>query len=221
MEKIISLDQAVEKIKDGMIIAIGGFMGCGAPHSLIDKILEKGVKDLTIITTDTGTMDYGSGKLIVNKRVKKVIASHIGTNPETGRQMNSSEIEVELVPQGTLAERLRAAGAGLGGVLTATGLGTMVEDGKEIINVDGKDYILEKPLHADIALVTAKWVDENGNASYHASARNFNPIMCPAADLVIMEAQEDILEAGKLDPDHIVTPYIFVDYIVKGESDEY
>lgn len=216
MKKIISLDQAIEKIKDGMTIAIGGFMGCGAPHLLIDKILEKGVKDLTIITTDTGTMDYGSGKLIVNKCVKKVIASHIGTNPETGRQMNSGEIEVELLPQGTLAERLRAGGAGLGGILTSTGIGTLVEDGKEKIIVDGKEYLLEKPLRADIALVAANTVDKKGNVQYHASARNFNPIMCLAADLVIVEAQ-DIVESGKINPDYVATPYIFVDYIVRGE----
>ncbi len=220
MEKIISLDEAVEKIVDGMTIAIGGFMGCGAPHSLINKILEKGVKDLTIITTDTGLVDYGSGKLIADKRVKKVIASHIGTNPETGRQMNSGEIEVELVPQGTLAERLRAAGAGLGGILTATGIGTLVENGKEKIVIDGEKYLLEKPLRADIALVSANKVDKKGNAVYHASARNFNPIMCLAADTVIVEAQE-IVESGEINPDHVVTPYIFVDYIVRGESDEY
>lgn len=162
MNKIVSIEQAIDQIKDGMTIMIGGFLGVGNPHKLIDALVEKGIKDLTIIANDTAFPEVGIGKLIVNKQVKKVIASHIGTNPETGNQMNSGETEVVLVPQGTLIEQIRAAGAGLGGVLTPTGIGTIVEEGKTKIEIDGKDYLLEKPLKADVALIFGSIVDKKG-----------------------------------------------------------
>ncbi len=217
MNKIISIDDAVAKIQDGMTVMIGGFLACGTPEALVDALVKKGVKDLTIIANDTGFPDKGIGKLIVNKQVKKTIASHIGTNKETGNQMNSGEMEVELSPQGTLAERIRCGGAGLGGFLTPTGLGTIVQDGKEIITVDGVEYILEKPLKADVALLFGSKVDKKGNVYYNMATRNFNPLIATAADTVIVEAEE-IVEVGELDPNVVMTPFIFVDYIVKGDN---
>ena len=192
----------------------GGFLKCGSPKEVIEKLLENGTKDLTLIANDTSFPDFERGKLVVNKRIKKAIVSHIGTNPETGKQMHSGEMEVELVPQGTLAERIRAAGAGLGGILTPTGVGTIVQEGKEIIEIEGKKYLLEKPLKADVALIYGTKVDSLGNVSFHGSTRNFNTIMATAADTVIVEAEEII--DGYLDPNEVVIPGIFVDYIVKG-----
>ena len=215
MAKIVSKEQALEHIKDGMTIMAGGFLAVGAPEILIDGIVAKGVKDLTVITSDTAYTDKGIGKVIVAKLAKKVIASHIGTNPETGRKMNAKEMEVELVPQGTLAERIRAAGAGLGGVLTPTGLGTMVETGKDRIAVDGREFLLEKPLKADVALLLADVADKSGNLVYRRAARNFNPLMAMAAETVIVVAKT-IVETGAIDPDHVMTPGIFVDMIVQG-----
>jgi acetate CoA/acetoacetate CoA-transferase alpha subunit len=217
MNKIITIEEAVSHIKDGMTVMIGGFLAVGAPDKLIDALIEKGVKDLTVIANDTGFVDKGIGKLIVNKRVKRTIASHIGTNPETGRQMNEKEMEVELVPQGTLAERVRCGGAGLGGFLTPTGLGTVVEEGKEKITVDGKEYLLEKPIRADIALLFGSKVDKKGNIYYNQATRNFNPLMATAADLVIVEAEE-IVEVGEINPNDVMTPSIFVDYIAKEDK---
>ncbi len=217
MNKIISIDEAVAKIQDGMTVMIGGFLACGTPEALVDALVKKGVKNLTIIANDTGFTDKGIGKLIVNKQVKKTIASHIGTNKETGNQMNSGEMEVELSPQGTLAERIRCGGAGLGGFLTPTGLGTIVQDGKEILTVDGAQYILEKPLKADVALLFGSKVDKKGNVYYNMATRNFNPLIATAADTVIVEAEE-IVEVGELDPNVVMTPFIFVDYIVKGDN---
>lgn len=217
MNKIISLNQAVDMIQDGMTIMVGGFLGCKNPFKIVDAIVEKGVKDITLIANDSSFPDVGIGKLIVNKQVKKLIASHVGTNKETGNQMNSGEMEVELVPQGTLAERIRAAGAGLGGVLTPTGLGTVVAEGKTIIEVDGKEYLLEKPLKADIALIVGAVVDKKGNVVYSKATRNFNPLMATAADIVIVEADK-IVEVGEIDPDNVMTPGIFVDYIVGGNE---
>lgn len=213
MKKFKTLDEVLELIKDGQTIMVGGFLACGTPEAIIDGIVKKGVKDLTIICNDSGFVDRGVGKLIVSRQVKKVIASHIGTNAETGRLMNTKEMEVELVPQGTLAERVRCGGAGLGGFLTPTGIGTVVAEGKEIINVDGKDYILEKPLRADIALVFGSIVDKKGNIWYNKSTRNFNPLIATAADIVIVEA-EQIVETGDIVPENVMTPHIFVDYIV-------
>jgi acetate CoA/acetoacetate CoA-transferase alpha subunit len=215
MDKVITLEETVSKIKDGMTLMIGGFLVIGSPCTIINKIVETGVKDLTIICNDTSVVDKGIGKLVVNKQVKKAIVSHIGTNPETGRQMNAGELEVELVPQGTLIERIRCGGAGLGGILTPTGLGTLVEKGKEKITVDGNEYLLEKPLKADVAIIFGSKVDKKGNAYYNKTTRNFNPLMATAADLVIVEAEE-LVEAGEIDPNDVMTPGIFVDYIVKG-----
>lgn len=217
MKKLISIEEAVEMIHDGMTIMIGGFLGCKNPFKIVDAMIDKGVKDITLIANDTAFPEIGIGKLIVNKQVKKLITSHIGTNKETGNQMNAGELDVELVPQGTLAERIRAGGAGLGGVLTPTGLGTVVEEGKEVIEVDGKKYLLEKPLKADIALIVGAKVDKKGNIQYNKATRNFNPLMATAADVVIVEADQ-VVEIGEIDQDHVVTPGIFVDYIVGGAN---
>ncbi|MFZ5753156.1 MAG: acetate CoA-transferase subunit alpha [Bacillota bacterium] len=215
MNKLTTRQEAIAKFADGQTIMIGGFLGTGTPESLVDGLVELNVKNLTVIANDTAFVGKGIGKLVVNKQAKKVIVSHIGTNPETGRQMNAGELEVDLVPQGTLAERIRSAGAGLGGILTPTGIGTIVEKGKEKITVNGKTYLLETPLRADIALIKAAKADTYGNLVYNRSARNFNPLMAMAADLVIVEAEE-IVDVGSLDPDEIMTPGIFVDMVIKG-----
>ena len=212
--KLVSMEEAVSHVKDGMTVFIGGFLGVGTPEKIIDALVAKGVKDLTVIGNDTGFPDKGIGRLVVNNQVKKVIASHIGTNPETGRRMQSGEMEVELAPQGTLAERVRAGGNGLGGILTPTGIGTIVEEGKEVLTVDGKKYILEKPLRADVALLNGSVVDELGNVIYAKTTKNFNPMMATAADTVIVFA-EKLVKVGEIDPDHVMTSRIFVDYIVK------
>jgi acetate CoA/acetoacetate CoA-transferase alpha subunit len=214
MKKEITLEEAVSKIKDGMTIMVGGFLAVGAPVQIIDAIVEKGVKNLTIICNDTAFPDKSLGKLVVNHQVKKLYVSHIGTNPETANQMNAGELEIEFCPQGTLAERIRAKGAGLGGVLTTTGLGTIVEKGKEKIKVDGKEYLLEKPLGADVALIGASIADESGNLIYRGTTQNFNPTMATAADLVIVEA-EKVVKTGDLSPESIHTPGIYVDYIYR------
>ena len=214
MNKEITIEDAISKIRDGMTIMIGGFMAAGAPHQIIDAMVQKGVKDLTLICNDSAFPDKSLGKLIVNKQVKKLIVSHIGTNPETINQLNAKEIEIEFAPQGTLVERIRAKGAGLGGILTPTGLGTIIADGKETLNIDGKEYLLEKPLGADLALLGATVADKEGNLIFRGTTRNFNPIMAMAADLVIAEVSK-IVEKGELDPEAIHTSGIFVDYIYK------
>ncbi len=213
--KVSSMEEAISHVKDGMTIMVGGFLGCGSPHRLIDALVEKGVKDLTLICNDSGFADIGVGKLVVNRQIKKLIASHIGTNRETGNQMNAGEMEVILVPQGTLAEQVRAGGAGLGGILTPTGVGTVVEEGKQKLEIDGKTYLLELPLRADVALIAGETADVFGNIVYYGATRNFNHLMPPAADLVIVEA-ENVVGVGELDPNDVVTPGIFVDYIVNG-----
>jgi acetate CoA/acetoacetate CoA-transferase alpha subunit len=201
-----------------MSILFGGFMGAGTPDGIVRDILESGVKDLTIIGNDTAGPDSGIGILVSNKRVKKVIASHIGTNAETGRQMIAGEIEVELVPQGTLAERIRCGGAGLGGVLTPTGVGTIVEEGKTKLTFDGIEYLVERPIRADIAILKAYRADEKGNLIYQRAARNFNPLMAMAADFVVAEVDE-IVKAGEIDPELVMTPGIMVDaLILSGEK---
>ncbi|MPQ48665.1 3-oxoacid CoA-transferase subunit A [Marinifilum sp. N1E240] len=215
MDKIISIEEAVAKVKDGMTIMIGGFLSVGTANNIVDRVVESGVKNLTIICNDTAFADKGLGKLIANKQVDKVITSHIGTNSATIEQMNNGEIQVEFSPQGTLAERVRSGGYGLGGVLTPTGLGTMVAEGKEIITVDGKEFLLEKPLRADVALIGASKSDAMGNLIYKGTTQNFNPLMAAAADLVIVETQE-MVEAGVLRPEEIKTPSIFVDFIVNN-----
>ena len=214
--KTVTAEQAVSGIKDGAVIMFGGFLGCGTPQVLIDALLEKGVKDITVICNDTATPTTGVGRLVAAKRVRKVIASHIGTNPETGAQMNSGETEVELIPQGTLAERIRCAGYGLGGVLTPTGLGTEAEKGKEVIVSDGKSYLLEKPLKADFAILGASLADKSGNLFFKGTTKNFQPLMATAADTVIVYA-EKLVETGEIDPDTVDTPGIFVDYIAVKE----
>ncbi|MGM0438656.1 MAG: acetate CoA-transferase subunit alpha [Bacillota bacterium] len=213
MSKVVKIDEIKNELKDGQSIMFGGFLECGTPDKLIDVLHEIDIKDITLIANDTGFPEKSLGSLVVEKRVKKVIASHVGTNPQTGNQMNNEEIDVELVPQGTLAERIRSKGAGLGGFLTPTGVGTVVEDEKDKITVDGKDYLLEKPLGADVALVKAWKADESGNLVYRYSARNFNPLIAMAADLVIVEAEE-IVPAGELEPNEVMTPGIFVDHVV-------
>ena len=215
MDKLISIKEAVAKIKDGDVIMVGGFLANGTPERLIDAIVESGVKDLTLICNDTGFVDKGVGKMVVAKQFKKIIASHVGTNKETGRQMNAGETEVVLVPQGTLAEQVRAGGFGLGGVLTKTGVGTLVEEGKEKVVVDGEEYLLEKPLKADVAILYGSKVDKSGNIAYRGSTLNFNNIMAAAAKVTIVEAEE-IVEVGDLDPNHVSTPGVFVNYIVEG-----
>jgi 3-oxoacid coA-transferase, A subunit len=214
-QKLVSMEEAISHIKDGMTIHVGGFLACGTPESIVTALIEKGVKDLTIVCNDTAFVDRGVGRLVVNNQVKKVIASHIGTNPETGKKMHDGTMEVELVPQGTLAERVRAAGCGLGGVLTPTGLGTVVQEGKEVIEVDGRKFLLEKPIKADVAIIFGTTVDELGNVICAKTTKNFNPLMATAADVVIVEAAE-LVPGGSLDPDHLDISRIFVDYIVKS-----
>ncbi len=217
MTKIVSIEEAISHIKDGMTIMVGGFLGSGSPHKIIDALVKKEVKDLTLICNDTAFPDLGVGKMVVGKQFKKVIVSHIGTNQETGRQMNAGETEVVLVPQGTLVEQIRAAGAGLGGFLTPTGVGTLVEEGKQKIEIDGKTYLLELPVKADIAIIFGNKVDKKGNVYYEGAARNFNIVMSMAADTVIIEG-ETIVDVGQIAPQEVVIPSIFIDYIVRGEK---
>lgn len=215
--KRISFAELRPRFKDGMSILFGGFMGSGTPDGIVRDILASGVKYLTIIGNDTASYDSGIGILIYHQRVKRVIASHIGTNPETGRQMIAGEIEVELVPQGTLAERIRCGGAGLGGVLTPTGIGTIVEEGKTKLNFDGIDYLVERPIRADMAILKAHRADENGNLVYQRAARNFNPLMALAADYVVAEVDE-IVDAGEIDPELVMTPGILVNALILSEE---
>lgn len=214
MKKSISLKEAVGKVKDGMTIMVGGFLANGSPETIIDALAESGVKDLTLICNDTAFPDKGVGKLLMNGQLKKAIVSYIGATPKASEMMHNGEIEIEFVPQGTLAERVRAGGAGLGGILTPTGVGTIVAEGKQVINVDGKDYLLEMPLKADVALIGASKADKEGNLVYKGTSRNFNPLMASAADLVIVEPKE-IVEAGEIEAENVHTPAIFVDYILE------
>lgn len=213
MVKKITSKEAAAMASDGSTIMFGGFMGCGNPLSIVDAMLELGVGNITLIANDCAFPDVGIGKLVAEKRVRKVIASHVGLNPAVAEQMNARMLEVELIPQGTLAERIRSAGAGLGGVLTPTGVGTPVEEGKEKVTIHGKSYLLELPLFADVALIKAWKADEAGNLAFRRSARNFNPLMAMAANLTIAEVEE-IVPVGGIDPDHVHTPAIFIDYLV-------
>lgn len=208
----IDIDKAVELIKDGMTIMVGGFLGIGAPQRLIEAIVKAGKKDLTIICNDTSFPETGSGLLVAEGLVKKAIVSHIGTNPASGTKMLANEMEVELVPQGTLIERIRCGGGGLGGVLTQTGLGTIVEEGKDKINVDGVDYLLEKALRADIAIIGASIADKYGNLVFRGTSKNFNPYMAMAADIVIAEISEEV---DLIEPYNVHTPHLFINYIIK------
>ncbi len=219
--KIMTADEAVATIKDGDSIMVGGFMACGTPEILIDALVRKNVRHLTIICNDAGVPGRGVGKLISNGQVKKLIASHVGLNPEVAQRMNTDveadKLECILVPQGTLAERVRAGGAGLGGILTPTGVGTIVAEGKQVISVQGRDYLLEEPLRADHAFLRGSVTDKFGNTTYNGTTRTFNPMMATAADNVIVGTCE-IVEIGEIDPNHVVTSGIFVDAIVGGEK---
>lgn len=223
---IISAAEAAGKIREGDSLMVGGFLACGSPHTIIQALREAGTKNLTLICNDTAAHDFKSGRvtgvghLVQTKQFKKIIASHIGLNQETQRQMNAGETEVELVPQGTLAEQVRAGGAGLGGFLTPTGVGTEVEQGKRVILVEDRPFLLEMPLKADVAILKAKKADKAGNLIYNATARNFNPLMATAAALVIAEVEE-IVEIGEIDPNDVHTPSIFVDFLVKAERLEW
>jgi acetate CoA/acetoacetate CoA-transferase alpha subunit len=211
--RTISAEQSVAMIPDGASLMIGGFMGVGTPERLIDEILRQKTHDLTVIANDTAVPGRGIGKLVAAKRLRKAVVSHIGLNPETQRQMMAGELEVELVPQGTLIERIRAGGFGLGGILTQTGIGTPVETGKQRIEVDGRSYLLETALRADFALVQAFLADYLGNLSYALTARNFNPVIAMAADAVMVCA-DNIVPVGVMSPDHVVTPAPLVDYLI-------
>lgn len=216
MKKLITMDEAIAKIKDGMQVMIGGFMAAGTPNKLVQALVKSGVKDLTVICNDTAFADKGIGLLISNRQVKKVITSHIGTNKATIEQFNNKEIEVEFVPQGSLAEKIRCGGAGLGGVLTPTGVGTVAQEGKQIIDLDGKEFLLETALRADVALIGANIADEKGNLLYKGTTQNFNPLMAMAADFVIAEVQE-VVKPGEIAMESVHTQAIFVDYIVKSK----
>lgn len=208
--KGISSHDLKRRFYDGQSIMFGGFMGCGTPEKIIDLILDSGAKNLTIIGNDTAFPETGVGRLVSAGCVQKVIASHIGTNPLTGKLMIEGKLDVELVPQGTLAERIRCGGAGLGGILTPTGIGTEVETGKAKLTLDGTDYLLERPLKADVAIILAHKGDSRGNLSYNRAARNFNPIIALAADFVVAEIQ-NYQPNEFLDPDTIMTPGALVD----------
>lgn len=213
MRKTVGIEDAVAKIPDGASLMIGGFMGVGTPMRLIDELVRQRKKGLTVIANDTARPGVGIGKLIAARLVQRVVASHIGTNPETQKQMIAGDIDVELVPQGSLAEKIRAGGYGLGGVLTPTGVGTSVEDGKQKVDIGGKTFLIELPVRADFALINARRADHLGNLTYALTARNFNPLMAMAADTVIAEPQE-IVPVGTIAPDDVATPSVLVDYLV-------
>jgi acetate CoA/acetoacetate CoA-transferase alpha subunit len=219
MTKVISLEEAISKIQNGMTIMVGGFLGCGAPGQLLEGVCQRKTKELTLIANDSGILGDEMSQLIVQRCVDRLIATHIGTNKETGRLMSAGELEVKLVPQGTLVEQIRAAGAGLGGVLTPTGIGTIVEEGKQKLVVNNNEYILELPIRAHVALLKANKADKSGNLVYRRAARNFNPIMAMAADVVIAQA-DHIVEIGEIDPDEVMTPGIFVDFLVQKQPGE-
>ena len=212
----ISVEDAVAKIPDGASLLIGGFMAVGTPERLIDEIVRQGKRDLTVIANDTAAPGSGIGKLISAKLVRKVVASHIGLNPETQQQMMAGDLQVDLVPQGTLIEQIRAGGFGLGGVLTPTGVGTEVENGKQQVRVNGRTYLVEVALRADFALVHAFLADYLGNLTYVLTARNYNPVVAMAGDIVIATA-EHIVPVGVIAPDHVITPAPVVDYLVRNQ----
>jgi acetate CoA/acetoacetate CoA-transferase alpha subunit len=210
---VVPVEDAIAMIPDGASVMIGGFMAVGTPQRLVAELVRQKKKNLTLIANDTASPDVGIGKLVQAKLLRKVVASHIGLNPETQRQMIAGELEVEMVPQGTLVERIRAAGFGLGGILTATGVGTLVDKDKRHVEVDGTTYLLETALAADFALIHAFLADYLGNLSYVLTGRNFNPVMAMAGRTVITEA-EHIVPVGLIAPDHVVTPAPVVDYII-------
>lgn len=215
--KLITTEKIRDFLHDGITIMFGGFMGCGTPAKIVNAIVQSGIKDITLIGNDTAFVDTGVGPLINNNQVKKVITSHIGTNRETGRRMIAGEMEVELVPQGTLAERIRSGGAGLGGVLTPTGVGTIVADGKQVLTINDREYLLELPLRADLAIIHAQKADFSGNLIYQYAARNFNPLIATAADTVIAQVDE-LVDVGQINPDAVMTPAALVDFIVSSND---
>jgi len=227
--KFISAKEAAALIKDGDFVMVGGFLGHGTPDSIINAIADSDVKDLTVAVNDTGfpAADPENGvkgekhgfrgvsELVARHKIKTLYVSHIGTNPETGRQMSEGTMDVRLTPQGTLAERIRAGGFGLGGILTPTGVGTDVANGKQVINVDGKDYLLETALKGDVCVIKGSIVDKMGNVYYKGTTKNFCPLMAAACKTVIVEA-EKVVEPGEIEPEDVMTPFVLVDYIVEG-----
>lgn len=215
MNKLITAQEAAKKIKDNSTLMVGGFLSCGTPHIILDAISKENIKNLTLISNDTSVPNKDKSKLIENGLVKKVITTHIGTNPITGQKMQSGEIEVEFYPMGTLVEKIHAKGSGLGGVLTPTGVGTILEEGKKVVEIKGKKFIFEEPLGADVAVIYGTTVDKYGNVKYEGTTRNFNTSMATAADMVIVQAEKFVDE---IDPNEVVIPSIFIDYIVKEEE---
>ena len=214
MAKICTATEAAELIVDGMSIMVGGFLSVGTPEALLQAIVEKGTRNLTLISSDTAFPGKGVGKLQDHRQLAKVYTSYVGAHPDYSRCMETGEVEIVLTPQGTLAEQIRAAGAGLGGFLTPTGVGTVAAQGKQVITIGDKTYLLEYPLFADIALIKAYQADASGNLVYRRAAKNFNPLMATAGKIVIVEVEE-FVPFGSIDPDHVMTPGIFVDFLVK------
>jgi len=214
-KRVASADAAIANLRDGMTVLMGGFGLCGIPENLIAAVRRKGTKDLTVVSNNAGVDDFGIGLLLQTRQVKKMISTYVGENKLFEQQVLSGELEVELNPQGTFAERMRAGGAGLGGVFTPTGYGTPIAEGKEVREIDGKRYVFERPLRAQYAFIKAWKGDAWGNLLYRKTARNFNPVMATAAEVVIAEVEE-LVEVGALDPDGIHTPGIFVDMILQG-----
>lgn len=220
MNKVVAgADEAVKDISDGALILMGGFGLCGIPENLIAALKRKGTKDLTVASNNAGVDDYGIGLLLQTRQVKKMIATYVGENKLFEKQVLSGELEIELNPQGTLAERIRAGGAGIGGFFTPTGYGTMIAEGKETREIDGKMFVLEKSLRGDFAFIKAWRGDRWGNLVYRRTARNFNPVMATAADHVIAEVEE-LVEVGEIDPDNVHTPGVFVDAVFQGKDYE-
>ena len=225
LSKLITLREAVALIPDCATIMIGGFMGCGNPHKLVDELSKSGKSGFTLICNDAALIGgpmgedyYGVAKLIHNKQVKKLIATHVGLNPEVAEQSISGELELVLIPQGSFAEMIRAGGAGLGGIITPTGVETIVEDYEHVhskIEIDGKTYLIEKPLRADFALISGYRIDKSGNIWYKGTTRNFNVVMATAADVVIAEA-DNLVDTGCIEPENVVTSGVYVTYIVDG-----
>lgn len=220
--KFITAKEAAAKVKSGDVVMVGGFLGHGTPDSIINELVDTDVKDLTIVVNDTGFPEgaekhgfRGVSELVARHKVKTLYASHIGTNPETGKQMQAGEMDVRLTPQGTLAEKIRSAGFGLGGFLTPTGVGTDIAEGKQVMTVDGKEYLLETPLHGDVCLIRGSIVDKMGNVYFKGTTRNFCPLMATACKTVIVEA-EKLVEPGEIAPEDVMTSFILVDYIVVG-----
>lgn len=219
MDKLVELDKLNDIFKDDMKIMIGGFLQCGTAETILDYLTELDLKNLTIVVNDSGFKDKSKGRFLAESSIKEMITSHIGTNPEVGKKMKNGQLEVKLIPQGTLIEQIRCKGAGLGGVLTPTGINTKAEEGNQIIEVDNRKYILATPIDADIAVIKAWKADRSGNLIYRYSARNFNPIMAMAADKVIVEAEEVVFN-DELENNNIMTPNIFIDYIIESKLEK-